>query len=143
MTYVTDVYELVRLNLIEGGLIPLTPTGGKVTNDEDRENCMKTNGELHGVTVTDYITQMAHELNERIDHQRRVLLEVVKEHENKGKPLSYCALVDCGPRRKYRQAVVNAVRVLEETRRAFKSKQLEELRKRLQALLAEDAGHEL
>lgn len=104
---------------------------------------MKINGELHGVSVTDYVTEIAHELTERIEHQRKVILEVMKERERSGKPLDYCALVDCGPRKKYREAILQTIRVLEESRRAFKSKQLEALRKKLENLIAEDAGREL
>lgn len=39
--------------------------------------------------------------------------------------------------RKLRNGILDAIRVLEESKRAFKSKQLEDLRKKLTCLLAE------
>ncbi len=104
---------------------------------------MSHNGAVRDVSLAEYINQIANELTERIEHQRQTLLKVAKDSEGPGAPLSYCVLVDCGPRKKYREAVQDAVRVLEETRRAFKSRQLEELRKRLEALLAADADRRL
>ena len=104
---------------------------------------MPHNGARGDVSVSDYITQIAEELTTRIDHQRRVLLKVVRDRETPTRPLDYCVLIDCGPRQKYREAVHDAVRVLEETRKAFKSRQLEELRNRLEDLLAADREHKL
>ncbi len=95
------------------------------------------------LSLADYIEEMSRELTERVEYQRQVLLQVVGDRQPSGKPIDYCVLVDCGPRRKYRAAVQETIRVLEETRRAFKSRQLEELRKRLQGLLAEDAARTL
>ena len=95
------------------------------------------------ISLSQYITQFSSELTERIEHQRRVFLKLLEERERSGRPLDYCVLVDCGPRQKYRAAVQDAVRVLKDTRRSFKSKQLEELRKRLEDLLAADQDRKL
>jgi len=95
------------------------------------------------LSLADYIDEVSRELSERVEYQRQVLLQIVGDRQPAGKPLGYCVLVDCGPRRKYRAAVQETIRVLEETRSAFKSRQLEELRKRLQGLLAEDAARTL
>ena len=104
---------------------------------------MSGNGSEMNVSLSDYITQVTNELTERVEHQRRVFMRLVEEREHSGRPLEYCVLVDCGPRKKYRAAVQDAVRVLGETRSAFKSKQLEDLRKRLESLLAAEQGGEL
>lgn len=104
---------------------------------------MAGTGRVMDLSLTDYIEEVSRELAERVEHQRQVLLRVIEDHQSAGKPLDYCVLVDCGPRRKYRAAVEETIRVLEETRRSFKSRQLEELRKSLQGLLAEDAARTL
>ncbi len=93
--------------------------------------------------MREYVTQMAEEMTARVNHQRETMLKLIEVQEQNGGPIPYCPLVDCSPRRNYRAALTEAVRVLEETRRSFKSKQLEELRKKLQAMLAEDADRSL
>jgi hypothetical protein len=50
-----------------------------------------------------------------------------------------CLLRDCAQRRHLRRALREAIEVLEDTRRSFKSKQLEALRRQLIRVLAEDA----
>jgi hypothetical protein len=97
-------------------------------------------GETRGLSMREYVTQLADEITARVVHQRQTMLKLLDAEGQAGGPISYCPLVDCSPRRKYRSALNEAVRVLEETRRSFKSKQLEDLRKKLQAVLAEDAG---
>jgi L-amino acid N-acyltransferase YncA len=104
---------------------------------------MAGNGAGINVSLPEYITQVTNELTERVEHQRRVFMKLVEERERAGRPLEYCVLVDCGPRKKYRAAVQETIHVLKETRSAFKSKQLEELRKRLETLLAAEQGGEL
>jgi hypothetical protein len=101
------------------------------------------NGEDRGLSMDEYVRQVTNEITSRVEHQRDVLLKHLEDSATSGEKISYCPLVDCTPREKYRAALIEAVRVLEETRRSFKSKQLEELRKKLQAVLAEDAGREL
>jgi hypothetical protein len=50
-----------------------------------------------------------------------------------------CPSIDCPLRRLFKQILMEAIEVLEESRKAFKSKQLEGLRKRLIRALAENA----
>lgn len=99
--------------------------------------------EVRGLSMQEYVPQVTDEIISRLMHHRDILLKYLEDKEKNGKTISYCPLVDCKPREKYRAALVEAVRMLEETRRSFKSKQLEELRKKLQAVLAEDAGRDL
>lgn len=99
---------------------------------------MAQDGVRSSVSLSQYGSQISSELTERIEHQRRVFLSLVEERERADRPLGYCVLVDCGPRETYHAAVEDAIRVLEKTRRSFKSKQLEELRKRLEDVLAAD-----
>ncbi len=100
-------------------------------------------GETRGLSMREYVTQIAEEISARVNHQRETMLKLLEAEERADGPIPYCPLVDCSPRRKYRAALTEAVRVLEETRRSFKSKQLEDLRKKLQAVLAEDADRSL
>ncbi|HKS97872.1 MAG TPA: hypothetical protein VJV74_17280 [Terriglobia bacterium] len=95
------------------------------------------------VDLREYVTEMARELTERVGHQREVLLKYLDERQPQGQAIDYCPLIDCSPRQKYRAALLEAIRVIEETRRSFKSRQLEELRKRLEGVLADDAGRKL
>jgi hypothetical protein len=95
------------------------------------------------VDLREYVTEIARELTERVGHQREVLLKYIDDREHQGQAIDYCPLIDCSPRQKYRAALLDAIRVIEETRRSFRSRQLEELRRRLEGVLAEDAGRKL
>lgn len=73
--------------------------------------------------------------------------QVKKHHEimrlvaNGGSPSRCCALNACPHEQMLRNLIVETVQVLEETRKAFKSKQLEHLRKRLLQALTQEPGH--
>lgn len=95
----------------------------------------KGNGKLN---YRDYVTQISRELVERVEHQQVVMLKIVDERLSEGKSIEYCPLVDCEPNRVLREGLREAVSVLEETRSSFKSRRLEELRLKLEALLIED-----
>ncbi len=100
-------------------------------------------GAKSGLDLRDYLLEMERELTNLVGRQREVLIRFLDEQERQGHSLDHCGLIDCRPLNRYRRALRNAVRVLEETRRSFKSRRLEELRKELEQALAEDAegGH--
>lgn len=98
---------------------------------------------MRGLELKEYIEQISSEITARVSHERDVLLEFLEQDRGSNGKLFYCPLVDCSPRKKYRAGLLEAVRVIEETRRSFKSRQLEELRKKLQSILAEDADSAL
>jgi hypothetical protein len=76
------------------------------------------------------------ELQDRLERQRALVRALAPELE--GIPASgVCPLIHCPRSDKLRRAVVEAVEVLEQTRRSFKSRQLESLRRELMAVLAE------
>ncbi len=50
--------------------------------------------------------------------------------------MAFCPLPECPHERRLRAALLDAVRAIEETRKAFKSRTLEELRRRLLVVLA-------
>ncbi len=86
-----------------------------------------------------YVAQIAQELTERIEHQRDVLLKSLEVRQQQGQTIEYCPLIDCHSKKRLRDALREAILVLEDTRRSFKSRRLEELRLKLAALLAEEA----
>ena len=89
------------------------------------------------LSYRDYVTQISRELVERVEHQQVMLLKMVDQRQNEGKSIEYCPLVDCEPIRVLREGLREAVSVLEETRGSFKSRRLEDLRLKLEALLIE------
>jgi len=95
---------------------------------------------VNEVDLREYVNGIAGQMAERIEHQRQVLLKVIDERRDEGQSIEYCPLVDCASRTQYRAAVLDAIQVIEETRRSFKSRQLEDLRKRLENLLTNDAA---
>lgn len=88
--------------------------------------------------LREYVTNLSREMTERLTHLQAVIERVAAENDAAGSPLEFCPLVDCRARRRYRAAVQEAVKVLDQTRRSFKSRQLEELRRMLEAVLSED-----
>jgi hypothetical protein len=96
------------------------------------------NGSPLNLDLKEYVSEMSRELTERLAHLQSVVERVAAENEAAGHPIEFCPLVDCRARRRYRVAVQEAVKVLDETRRSFKSRQLEELRRMLEAVLIED-----
>src|SRR6266567_4443168 len=86
----------------------------------------------------EYVQAITEEMQTRIEQQRQAILALLDQRRGEGHPIAYCPLVDCRPKRKLREAIREAIEVLEDTRRAFKSRQLEELRLKLEAALAED-----
>jgi hypothetical protein len=71
------------------------------------------------------------ELQARLEQQRALVRALSPELD--GAP---CPLICCPCSERLRAALIEAVAVLEETRRSFKSRQLESLRRRLQDVLA-------
>jgi hypothetical protein len=98
------------------------------------------NGRPLNLDLREYVAEISHELTERLTHLQSVVDRVAAEHEVDGRPIEFCPLVDCRARQRYRAAVRDAVRVLAETRRSFKSRQLEDLRRTLEAVLTEDGS---
>jgi len=87
------------------------------------------------MTTREAIQRSAQELGVRIDEHRRLLGTFLEGGEAK---LGTSGLLDCPHKRQMKEVLQEVITVLEETRRAFKSKQLEALRKQLVGVLAED-----
>ncbi len=88
------------------------------------------------ITVID---RSAEELHQRIDMHRCLMASILKEGLDEG---NLRALLDFCPLRsreaRLKQAVMETIEVLDESRKAFKSKRLEALRKKLTNLLVDN-----
>ncbi|MFP3869925.1 MAG: hypothetical protein ACLFVT_03470 [Syntrophobacteria bacterium] len=96
---------------------------------------MKATSKKDLLTVID---RSAEELHQRIDMHRHLVASILEQRVTEGsleRLLSSCSPPDS----RLKEAVKEAIEVLEESRKAFKSKRLEALRKRLtQALVESD-----
>jgi hypothetical protein len=82
------------------------------------------------------IERSTQDLHQRVDMQQHVLLSILGQLKD-GCPVDLCPVVDCPHKRLLRQVLAESIEVLEETKKAFKSKRLEGLRKRLMYALME------
>ena len=90
------------------------------------------------VSSQEVIRDSAERLCALADEHRRVLdLALSKGGDHEG-ILAGSVNIECPHRRKLRHVVLETIQVLEETRKAFRSKRLEVLRKRLTRVLAKD-----
>ena len=77
------------------------------------------------------------DLHNRIDMQRHILTAVI-EKKTKGLQICPdCIFSDCPHKKRLRDVLTEAIGILEDTKKAFKSKRLEMLRKKLIQVLAE------
>lgn len=68
--------------------------------------------------------------------EQQILLNSIKEES--GKIVLHNCAVDCAHKRQLNEILLDAISVLEESKKAFKSKQLEELRKKMIKALADN-----
>ena len=87
--------------------------------------------------LKDYVNRMSAEIALLVNHQRDAVLAAIESKGQEGETLPYCALVSCAPVERYRIALQETIAVLEETKKQFKSQELEQLRKKLQKLLVD------
>ena len=99
---------------------------------------MGQNSTSLNLSLREYFEETSRDVAQKLAHLGSVVERMSGEAEARGEPIEFCPLVDCRARRRYRAAVQDAVRVLDATRRSFKSRQLEDLRRRLEAVLVED-----
>jgi hypothetical protein len=84
------------------------------------------------------IERSTQDLHHRVDMQQHLMLTILGEMKNEC-PVDLCSLMDFPHRKMLRQVLMETIKVLEETKKAFKSKRLEGLRKRLIDVLMETA----
>jgi L-amino acid N-acyltransferase YncA len=90
------------------------------------------------LSLREYFEEASRDVAQRLAHLGTVVEQMSAAAEARGELIEFCPLVDCRARQRYRAAVQDAVRVLDATRRSFKSRQLEDLRRMLEAVLVED-----
>jgi len=90
------------------------------------------------VTVQEALNQSAQELQQQLEEHRRLLVRAI-EGDAGGIEIENCLLLACPHKRTLKGVLAETIGVLEETRKAFKSKRLEVLRKKLIRVLAENA----
>ncbi len=83
------------------------------------------------------IDKSTEDLHDRIDMQRHILTAVIEKKIKKVEICPDCIFSDCPHKKRLRDVLTEAIGVLEDTKKAFKSKRLEVLRKRFIQLLAE------
>lgn len=87
------------------------------------------------------IERSTQDLHDRVNMQKYILLKVLGKVKDRT-AIGLCPVesaVDEVTRTLFRKVLAETIEVLEETKKAFKSKRLEELRKRLMEVLKETA----
>lgn len=77
------------------------------------------------------------ELHQRIDMHRYLMARILEQRLSSETIKQICLPTDCPDKNRLKEAVREAIEVLEESRKAFKSKRLEALRKKLTQVLIE------
>jgi len=84
------------------------------------------------------VERCTRDLHDRVDMQQSVLLTVLGKIKSPP-PMDSCSTPDCQHKKLFYRVLLETIEALEETKKSFKSKRLEELRKRLTDLLKETA----
>lgn len=88
------------------------------------------------ISVREIIEKNFDELQEDMERQRRLLAEVVRSCNSGCR--RECLSAECPHRDALKRVVVETVLALDDTRKSFKSKRLEQLRRKLMRVLAEE-----
>lgn len=101
----------------------------------DGEKILADGNRNHWVRIIERSTQ---DLHDRVNMHQNVLLTILGKIKN---PTSFepCSMADCPHKKLFHRVLLETIEVLEETKKSFKSKRLEELRKRLMEALKEKA----
>ncbi len=86
----------------------------------------------HWIKIIETCTR---DLHDRVEKQQAVLLTMLGE--GKSPALGTCITPDCPHRKLFSRVLLETIEGIEETRKSFKSKRLEELRTRLMKVLKE------
>lgn len=92
----------------------------------------KQNIDLNSLAALD---KSARDLRQRIDTYINLVNNVIGSDLNRGYPEGFYCRASMGKEERFRKAIMETISVLEESRKAFKSKTLENLRKRLITVL--------
>jgi hypothetical protein len=91
------------------------------------------------MTNRELVEQSLADLRDQVDRHQEFVRTVVAGATPTG--ATGCVWTDCHHRRRMCTVLIDAIRVLEETRKAFKSKQLESLRRDFVRVLEDEMQH--
>lgn len=113
--------------------------GSLLLRDEEGWNSARNYPGDTVVTAHETLRHSIEELEMQLNKHRQVLESVLENRSLKSK----CIWSDCHHQQMLLSLLVESVQVLDETRKSFKSKQLEQLRKKLLQVLTEvtDCSH--
>lgn len=111
---------------------------GRAVAEVKGDLAAQTTGDDGTMMVIQILQTSAKELRRRAEKNERLIAAALEGGDVKDM-LAACPPLDCPHRRKLRETLVEAIFTLEDTRKSFKSKQLEALRKNLIEALAENA----
>jgi hypothetical protein len=89
------------------------------------------------MTAIDILQASAKDLQQRVEAHGKLIAAAIGENDVQH-VLGACRLSDCSHGRELKRILAEAIAVLEDTRRAFKSRQLEALRKKMLRILTEE-----
>lgn len=89
------------------------------------------------ISLIEFIDNVSTNLKREIDHTHRVIRKHLENENKKGNNINYCSIIDCPAKQVFRRTLINTIETLEETKRSFKSRELETLRKDLEEVLLE------
>jgi len=87
--------------------------------------------------LIEIIDRSTKDLHSRIDMQRHILTTIIEKKINRSEICPDCIFSDCPYKKRLREVLTETIEVIEDTKKAFKSKTLEALRKKLMQILAE------
>lgn len=90
------------------------------------------------MTLQDALKQSATELRRHAEAHQCLLAEAL-DNGTASMDLATAVLGECPHKQLLRQTLIEAIAVLNDTRKSFKSKKLEELRRKLEGVLAQEA----
>jgi hypothetical protein len=91
-------------------------------------------GQGQKITAHEALTMSAKEIRKKIEEHQRLLQHL---EDGREMPVPDCSVIGCSHNRTLKTILLEVVEVLENSRKAFKSKELEALRKKLIRVLAE------
>jgi hypothetical protein len=92
--------------------------------------------EAKGMTTIDILQASARDLQQRAEEHRRLIAAAIEKNDVKCL-FEACHLLGCSHKQELKGILLEVISVLEDTRKAFKSRQLEALRKKMIRILAE------
>lgn len=90
------------------------------------------------MTLPDTLRQSAEELLRHMEEHRNLLARVTDGQQTE-MDIPACFLRDCPHRQRLKEILAETIEILEQSRKAFKSRQLADLRKKLIRVLSEEA----